>query len=340
MKKFLVCALMLAACGQVNPDTYKKGDNPTYGRSDGWYFDSSYNMVLIINGTPVYTVTADGSGATLLNGATILNDVDGEIQFADASEDISFGFGTGNTVILTSDTGVVTLDLAAVGTTMVLANDQTIVSDTDNEIQLGDGTEDMSFGFGTADTVELSSDTGVISLDLGAVGTTLVLANDQSIVSDTNNEIQFGDGSEDVSLGFATADTVEWSTDTGVVGMDFGTVGTTLTLANDQTIVSDSDNEIQFGDGGEDISLGFGTPDTVVLSSDTGVVAMDFGAVLPICTSGGSLGWAIVAGADTACNTTCTHACVFGFDDGAADAETIVACDDATADKCLCAGGT
>lgn len=230
MKKILVLVLMVSACGQVNPDTYKSGQNPTYGRSDGWYFDSNYNMNLIVNGTSVYTIAADGSGATLENGATILNDVDGEIQLADASEDISFGFGTSNTAIMSSDTGVIVLDL--------------------------------------------------------------------------------------------------------------GDVGTTLQLANDQTIVSDTNNEIQFGDGGEDISMGFGTANECVLSSDTGVVALDFADVLPKSTATGSLGWAIVAGANTACNTTCVHACVFGFDDGAADAEMIVACDDATADRCLCAGPT
>lgn len=50
------------------------------------------------------------------------------------------------------------------------------------------------------------------------------------------------------------------------------------------------------------------------------------------------LGWTIVSGANTACNTTCgAAACVFGFND-VSDAETPVECDDATADLCVCAG--
>lgn len=49
------------------------------------------------------------------------------------------------------------------------------------------------------------------------------------------------------------------------------------------------------------------------------------------------IGWSIVAGANTACNTTCTNACVFGFED---TNDTIVGCTDATADKCLCAGSS
>lgn len=58
------------------------------------------------------------------------------------------------------------------------------------------------------------------------------------------------------------------------------------------------------------------------------------------CSGTGTIGWAIVAAANQACSTTCTSACVFGFDEGAGDAEDIVACDSAAADKCLCAGAS
>lgn len=52
-----------------------------------------------------------------------------------------------------------------------------------------------------------------------------------------------------------------------------------------------------------------------------------------------SFGWTVVAGADTACNTTCVSACVVGF---AADVtgSNPVACSSATADSCLCAGSS
>jgi len=56
--------------------------------------------------------------------------------------------------------------------------------------------------------------------------------------------------------------------------------------------------------------------------------------------SGTAAWWSVASGANTACNTTCTAPCVMGFDEGAADAETIVACTDAAADKCLCAGAS
>jgi len=51
------------------------------------------------------------------------------------------------------------------------------------------------------------------------------------------------------------------------------------------------------------------------------------------------LGWAVVAGANAACNATCTTACVFGVNTAATEAD-IVGCTDTTADECLCAGAT
>lgn len=48
------------------------------------------------------------------------------------------------------------------------------------------------------------------------------------------------------------------------------------------------------------------------------------------------IGWSVVAGANTACNTTCTNACVIGEDTSVLG--QFVNCADATADSCLCAG--
>lgn len=57
------------------------------------------------------------------------------------------------------------------------------------------------------------------------------------------------------------------------------------------------------------------------------------GVVFPMT---GSMGWSVVAGANTACNTTCTNAAVLGFD--TAVSAVPVGPADATADLCLCAG--
>jgi uncharacterized Fe-S radical SAM superfamily protein PflX len=55
-------------------------------------------------------------------------------------------------------------------------------------------------------------------------------------------------------------------------------------------------------------------------------------------TSAGTatLGWSVVVGVDTACTTTCTFACVFGQNTAT---KSIVDCESANADVCVCAGG-
>lgn len=213
--------------------------------------------------------------ARFQNGGTIVNDTDGEIQFADASEDVSVGFGTSNTCVWSSDTGVVKQDFGATGTTLQLANDQTIVSDTDGEIQFADASEDISMGFATSNTLVWSSDTGVVAHDFGATGASLILANDETIKNDNDGEIELGDGSEDMAFSFGTNACV-LSSDTGVVELDVGAVGTTLKLANDQVIVSDTADEIELGNGTEDISFGFGTSNEATVTTDTGVTRVDF----------------------------------------------------------------
>lgn len=61
-----------------------------------------------------------------------------------------------------------------------------------------------------------------------------------------------------------------------------------------------------------------------------------------LSTDTGSIGWVIVDSTDnTACNSICTSGCVMGFENATGTAVTnTVSCDDATADECLCAGGS
>jgi hypothetical protein len=54
-----------------------------------------------------------------------------------------------------------------------------------------------------------------------------------------------------------------------------------------------------------------------------------------VSTNTESIGWSIVDYNNRACNVTCTHACVFGFDE---DDQSLVDCSDSAADKCICAG--
>ncbi len=72
----------------------------------------------------------------------------------------------------------------------------------------------------------------------------------------------------------------------------------------------------------------------------TGAIAAT-GAVVGTSTitssAAGTIGWSVVAAGNQACTTTCTSACVYGYDDGTT---TIVDCASAIADKCVCAGAS
>jgi hypothetical protein len=128
---------------------------------------------------------------------------------------------------------------------------------------------------------------------------------------------------------------------------DFGTTATTLfNFVTDGT----GDAEVVFPVGA------IGTADILdgtVSGTDIGasavasadifdgtIAAGDMSATFVFTSTANDMGWTINSGADTACTTTCTSACIVGFDNGAADAEALVSCASATADVCLCAGAS
>jgi len=60
-----------------------------------------------------------------------------------------------------------------------------------------------------------------------------------------------------------------------------------------------------------------------------------------VSTDTGDIGWSVVSTTNTACTSVCTYACVYGQDSG--DTKNIVPCSGgaaATADTCVCAGGS
>jgi hypothetical protein len=90
--------------------------------------------------------------------------------------------------------------------------------------------------------------------------------------------------------------------------------------------VQTSATDIEFVAGSTQLAELDGTTGNLVLSaglSSTGTAAIG----------------AVVAGANTACNTTCTSPCMFGVNTAATEAD-IVACTDATADECFCLGAS
>lgn len=151
----------------------------------------------------------------------------------------------------------------------------------------------------------------------------------------------FGDATADNTLTVtASASGVSLTTPsfgTIVLGLSTNTVnspaGFTLSNAAPITLVTGSGTTLlQGGATGTNNN-------TVVFPDASGTVALSgsqifTGTVTSSATS--DLGWSVVAGANVACNTTCTSACVVGWNTAAG--EVAVACTDATADKCLCAG--
>lgn len=107
-------------------------------------------------------------------------------------------------------------------------------------------------------------------------------------------------------------------------------------------------NESAGGTGGVDLSAGNVSGAHIVLraanASGTVIFRPANTTLWTMGTTGdlvgagtGTIGWALVSGANTACTTTCTTPCVIGQNTATF---ALVACTDATADVCLCAGAS
>lgn len=78
------------------------------------------------------------------------------------------------------------------------------------------------------------------------------------------------------------------------------------------------------------------TSATFTVEGSTGTLtATDGGKLSSSATS--DFGWALVSAANQACNTTCVSACIMGQE---TTSKAFLACTDATADICLCAGAS
>lgn len=269
----LAAVLVVGAVAFATTETAENvrgSPDPFYGRTDGWGIEpTSYDHEVYVDGSVVFSLDIAGEVLTFANSETIKNDNDGEIEFGDGTEDFALSFGT-NSANFSSDTGVIAVDLTQI-TTVTLGNDETIKNDNDGEIEFGNGTEDSALSWGT-NILQLSSDTGVVGLDLTQI-TTLTLGNDETIKNDNNGEIEFGDGTEDLALSFGT-NTASWSSDTSVVVWDMTQI-TSIILGNDETIKNDNNGEIEFGNGTEDLAISFGT-NVANWTTDTGVVEVNY----------------------------------------------------------------
>lgn len=113
------------------------------------------------------------------------------------------------------------------------------------------------------------------------------------------------------------------------------TIGTNNTTISALLSVGDTAPTKTYIDGTNDIIV----KDAIEANGNIyGANLQSAGSITSTGTS--SIGWSIVTGANTACNTTCTSACVMGQDTTAGVGGPWLACTDATADQCLCAGAS
>lgn len=188
--------------------------------------------------------------------------------------------------------------------------------------------------------------------------------------SDTALTLKFGDGgttaTQQIFIGASTADADDDSTLViGGGGAAGSTRGATITLpgeevagGGDLTFDTGVGDHIIFNIAGSEqfrVKAGeieFITGQSANIDAQTSPLNFQIGGTntAAIVTAGittigtftssktSDLGWSVVAGANTACNTTCTSACVVGQDSGSSN--IFVGCTDATADVCLCAGAS
>lgn len=194
-----------------------------------------------------------------------------------------------------------------------------------------------------------------LSLGVSAKGAYTVLADNDAnrkftfdATNDSNLMFLLGDGgttaTQSATIGINTPD----GDDDGTLYLSGGAVGTTRganleVRGNDVGGANAGGALIAQGGGGgaaSDIRLILGNSSASIdfentSGSDLWTIS-NAGALASTSTT--DIGWSIVNAANQACNTTCTSGCVFGFNTGALG--NFLACTDATADSCLCAGAS
>lgn len=233
-----------------------------------------------------------------------------------------------------------------VGNIKLLDNKTLILgTDSDTTLQYDEATTDRTL-LTTAAGSGLNVLTGNLYVGNGTPGTATINGEDLYVegVSEFDGLIAADGGvkiPDDVALTLGTDSDVtitydETTDDQGEFSGPWGFTDPSTTIAFYGGWAIGDDKPGTFGNDG-DVILKYDetTDDRFEITS----AATDFSGTVTSSATG-TIGWSIVAGANTACTITCTSACVMGFDDGAADAETVVDCADAAADKCLCAGAS
>ena len=196
------------------------------------------------------------------------------------------------------------------------------------------------------DDLVINSDTSdLIKLQLSADTNRLFSFNASS---DTAHTLTFGDSgttaAQTLTISSSTSDADD---DTRLILTGGGAVGITrgghlIMSGNEEATVGTAGwVEIKSGNIADtQIGLSNGSSSSlIVFRNSSGTKMWEFNDSGGMIGNSGvsSIGWTVVAGANTACTTTCTTPCIFGVNNAATEAD-IVSCSDNTADECLCGG--
>lgn len=180
----------------------------------------------------------------------------------------------------------------------------------------------------TAATVAGSIASGTTAISSGS--DTSLCFDDGGVINCADTGLTYVKATAALTVGVA-------ATATGKVGIAGTTSGVVTITAGDAAGTYNFNLPASAGTSGQYLISG-GGGSTVQSYTSVGSFTTVAASSTITSTRTTDIGWSVVAGADTACNTTCTNACVVGFDSGASNLP--VACTDAAADVCLCAGSS
>jgi len=271
------------------------------------------------------TIDADGSGSDV----TFYTDTAGEELLWDASENMLTIDGTdGANALQVTDGNVAFTDTLTVTASITI---------TAGNLTIGNGTPTVVRGGEDAYVEGTFEVDGAVRFDgTLEVNGNITLQNDETIANSSDGTIALTAASTTVSTDF----------DVLAGNLRVGNGVPTVTLDNEDAYVEGTfevDGAVRFDGTLEvngnitlqnDETISNSTDDIVLVTSASTTVTGAFSS-----SGTGSLGWSVVSGTNTACNTTCGYACVFGIDSEALSTSTIIlSCANADADNCLCAG--
>lgn len=241
------------------------------GPTGGTAFDS----ILYNPQTSSPTATEGGLFYSDVTKALILITDAGETQIeaggAGVSLDGSYNLG----IAITVDNGAVALTATDAANNTAF---QVVQSDTGTSLGIdinnaGSGNSIDIQGTSGSD-IEGTDDSWAISIAGAFTGESFTgVTNAQAIILDTNNEIQFGDNSEDVAMVF-TSNTVTWATDTAVATMGFGVVDALIGIESITFDAAEASTITQAGTGNaDDLTIAqTGTVDVSLILSSAGSI--------------------------------------------------------------------